>query len=329
MTIDDGLMCENGDPADANGNCDGDTSNSEIGGGDLIVSNETKRRALKVNLNLTRDQINWIANDANIYQVGLIYDYLQNNQFDGVYFPEAVSFASLAVSTWTENTNASVNFEEQIINELTGKEKCAYDKLTELKLFKSTIGKFSKGNYNLILKSWTKDACNSSSDEGCTDASDLKNGNITIYIQNPQRGTLDVAALILHEGIHAEIYKYVDEHKKGIDPNKRENLLYYYFEYKVDNGGNRYSTSNAQHQHMADTFITPIAKTLRQLDNYQYPLKDYLSLAWDGLRSYGVKDSSGTEGYWDNGKWTTLDNDKSYKGMKKILENTKFNSDCK
>jgi len=27
------------------------------------------------------------------------------------------------------------------------------------------------------------------------------------------------AATLLHEGIHAEIYKYVDEHKKGIDPN--------------------------------------------------------------------------------------------------------------
>ena len=219
--------------------------------------------------------------------------------------------------------------EDQIFNELTGKDLCVFNELTKLGLFKSTIGKFSKGNYDLTLKSWTKDACNNPSDDGCTDAKDLINGNITIYIQNPRQGTLDLATTILHEGIHAEIYKYVDEHKKGIDLNNRENLLEYYFGYKVDSGGNRFATSNAQHQHMADAYITPMAEALRQLDNYKYPVRDYLSLAWNGLRSYGIKDPSGVEGYFENGKWTTLDSDKSYEGMIKILKNTKFNKDCK
>jgi len=219
--------------------------------------------------------------------------------------------------------------EYQIFNELTGKDLCVFNELKKLGLFKSTIGKFSNGNYDLTLKSWTQDACKNSSDDGCTDANDLANGNITIYIQNTQHGTLDLAATILHEGIHAELYKYVDEHKQGIDPNNRENILEYYFAYKVDNGGNRFATSNAQHQHMADAYITPIAKALRQLDNYKYPTKDYLSLAWNGLRAYGIKDPSGVEGYFENGEWTTLDSDKSYEGMSKILKNTKFNKDCK
>jgi len=224
----------------------------------------------------------------------------------------------------------SNNEDDQIINELTGKEKCAYEKLKELNLFKTTIKKFDNNdNYHLILKSWTVDACNSPNDDGCTDASDLKNGNITIYIQNSNEGTLDVATTILHEGLHAEMYKYVDEHKKGLDPNQRENLLHYYFEYKVDNNGNRYSTSDAQHQHMADVWITPIARALRQLDKYQFPLNDYLSLAWDGLRNYGIKSANGIEGYWKDGKWTTLDKDKSYEGKSKILKNTKFNRNCK
>jgi hypothetical protein len=216
----------------------------------------------------------------------------------------------------------------KLINNLTGKSNCVFEKLKELKLFQNTIKKFGgKSNYNLTLKNGF--GCNSLNDDGCADARDIANGNITIYIQKEGRGTLDLAATILHEGIHAEIYKYVDEHKKGIDPNKRENLLDYYFQYKVDNGGNRFATSNAQHQHMADAFVTPIAEALRQLDNNQFPLNDYLSLAWNGLRSYAVKSPNGLEGYWKDGKWTVLDKNNSYVGMSKILNNTNFNKECK
>lgn len=76
------------------------------------------------------------------------------------------------------------------------------------------------------------------------------------------QGTLDIAAIILHESIHTEIYKYVDERKKGPDPNDRPKLLSYYFQYKAQND-NTLLTSNAQHQHMADKYVKPIAQSLR------------------------------------------------------------------
>ena len=279
-------------------------------------------------LNITnQNQIEWLNSYTYKNDLNNLSNFMQNYRVNGIVPAEVINFAKEVVEAILNG--AEVDYEERIINGLTGKAKCVYDKIKELNLFKSTIGKFAKGNYNLILKGWTQNACNNPSDDGCTDATDLINGNITIYIQNIQQGTLDLAATILHEGIHAELYKYVDEYQKGIDPNNRKNLLEYYFAYKVDNGGNRFATSNAQHQHMADAYITPIAEALRQLDNYQYPIKDYLSLAWDGLRSYGIKDPSGVEGYFDNGKWTTLDSDKSYEGMNKILKNTNFNKDCK
>ena len=300
---------------------------------DKILDDVSTRRIIGWNLlwelKITyNSQMNWLlySNESKKDVINLS-NFMQEYRVNGIVPVEIKNFAKEAIRAFLNG--AEVDYEERIINGLTGKAKCVYDKIKELNLFKSTIGKFAKGNYNLILKGWTQNACNNPSDDGCTDAKDLINGNITIYIQNIQQGTLDLAATILHEGIHAELYKYVDEYQKGIDPNNRKNLLEYYFAYKVDNGGNRFATSNAQHQHMADAYITPIAEALRQLDNYQYPIKDYLSLAWDGLRSYGIKDPSGVEGYFDNGKWTTLDSDKSYEGMNKILKNTNFNKDCK
>lgn len=299
---------------------------------DGYIDNVSTHRIIASNLiqelNITnQNQIEWLSSYTYKNDLNNLSNFMQNYRVNGIVPAEVINFAKEVVEAILNG--AEVDYEERIINGLTGKAKCVYDKLNELNLFKSTIGKFARGNYNLILKGWTQGACNNPSDDGCTDAKDLINGNITIYIQNTQQGTLDLAATILHEGIHAELYKYVDEYQKGIDPNKRENLLEYYFAYKVDNGGNRFATSNAQHQHMADAYITPIAKALRQLDNNQYPLKDYLSLAWDGLRSYGVEDPSGVEGYFENGQWTTLDTNKSYQGMTKILKNTNFNKNCK
>lgn len=210
----------------------------------------------------------------------------------------------------------------KIDNELQGIAKCVYEKMKKLYLFKNTIKKFENSeDYNLILKSWTKDACNNSSDDGCTDASDLSNGNITIYIQNTGRGTLDLAAIILHEGIHAEIFKYVDQYKKGLDPNNRSNLLAYYFQYKAQND-NTLLTSTAQHQHMADKYVKPIAYALRELDNYKYGPNEYMGLAWDGLRRYGW------DGYYDKGKWVTLDRNQYTGNIKKVLDNTDFNKNC-
>jgi len=207
----------------------------------------------------------------------------------------------------------------KIDNNLTGKAKCVYDKLVKQNgdLFKTTIGKFiDNPTHNLQLVSGG--ACKTGED-ACTDGRNIANGKVTINLIYEGRGTLDLAALILHEGIHAELYKYVYEHETGVDPNKRKNLLEYYFRYKNINIG------TAQHQHMADKFVKPIAEAIRTLDNNRYPLADYMGFGWDGLRKYGW------DGYYDNGVWRSLDRDESssyYKTQKKVLDNTNFNKDC-
>ena len=146
---------------------------------------------------------------------------------------------------------------------------------------------------------------------------------VTIIIQNNGLRSLEMAATILHEGIHAEIYRYVDSYRKGVNPENRPNLLGYYFQYQAQNN-NTLSTSNAQHQHMADNYVKPIANALRTLDNNRYSLDSYMPFAWDGLRKFGW------DGYWDNGKYIKLDRDKYNECLKKkIMKNTQFGKDCK
>ena len=207
----------------------------------------------------------------------------------------------------------------KIINNLEGNAKCVFKLLKDQSgnLFLSTIGKFiDNPNYHLQLNSGG--SCGVGED-ACTDGSNIDSGFATINIIDEGRGTLDLAALILHEAIHAEIYKYVYEYNQGVDPKNRENLLGYYFQYQDINIG------TAQHQHMADKFVKPIAEAIRALDNNRYPLEDYMGFGWDGLRKYGW------DGYYDNGVWTNLGRSESsayYKTQKKVLDNTDFNMDC-
>lgn len=210
--------------------------------------------------------------------------------------------------------------DDQIFNELTGKDLCIFNELKKLDLFKSTINKFSKGKYNLTFKYGT--ICNNQAgEEACTDPKDLANGNLTIKILSSGTQSLDFAATLLHEGIHAEIYKYVDEHKKGIDPNDRKNLFYYYNYYSAQNN-NRRETSLAQHQHMQDVFVTPIARAIRQLDGYRHNIDYYKGFAFEGIiKKYGY------DKYLDNGVVKTMTPDiyKSYENkMYNVLSTTKF-----
>ncbi|QTE21318.1 hypothetical protein [Polaribacter cellanae] len=272
------------------------------------------------------EQEDWINNEENVTVKDAITSYLQKFVFTNK-FENAKSFAYesfLALFTNPLLSLSNIDFDDQIVNELTGEEKCAYEKLKELKLFKSTINKFENNkNYNLIIK---RGNCKNSN-TGCTDGRDISNGNITITMEEGVNGNpLGFASNLLHEGIHAEIFKYVDERIKGIDPNDRKNLMYYYWLEK-QKGDPRYFDANYQHQHMADKYIKPITEALRKLDNYSYTSDYYLGFAWTGLHAYGF------DKYWKDGKLVKLTKEMiaEYETKSGIVKNkTKFNGDdCK
>ncbi|MFV0541241.1 MAG: hypothetical protein ACK5MZ_08400 [Aestuariibaculum sp.] len=210
-------------------------------------------------------------------------------------------------------------------SQLTGKEKCAYEilKNTNGNLFNKTIGLFGipGAKYNLIFE---YGKCDAGGSVMCTDPKDLKNNNLTIIIAQTENTVLETVASILHEGIHAEIFRYVKENGGNADPNNRINLYNWYHFYKVKEGVYDRATSNAQHQHMADMYIYPIARALREVDGYKYTVDYYLPFAWEGLEDYG-KDR-----YYDPYKKKNIFfNNSDYKNKRaKVLETTTVGKNC-
>ena len=208
---------------------------------------------------------------------------------------------------------------EYIINNLTGRAKCVYDKLEETNdnLFKTTIGAFiDDPDYNLILE--IGDCL--TSDNACTKGINIgATGKVTIIIEDNYQSPLEMAATILHEGIHAEIYRYVDMHNKHLTGEDRPLLLDYYLLSKgLDN-------VDAQHQYMADKFVKPIAEAIRALDNSKYTLDYYMAFGWDGLARFAWN------GYYNGQNWEKLKEDSEYPNyaekQKTVLTNTAFNND--
>ncbi len=91
--------------------------------------------------------------------------------------------------------------------------------------------------------------------------------------------------------------------------------------YKAENGLD-VETTKAQHQHMADNYVKPIAEAIRAIDNNAHLLEYYMGFGWDGLRSFGY------DSYWDNGvlvELTKQDSDEYYKLQKIVINETQVN----
>ncbi|MFY0715213.1 hypothetical protein J1D01_16235 [Seonamhaeicola sp. NFXS20] len=182
----------------------------------------------------------------------------------------------------------STEEDDQVINELTGKAKCVYDNLKETNnnLFKKTIGEFiDDPKYNLILQNGN---CTTTND-ACTDASDVN--NIVITIEDVNQSALSIAALILHESIHAEIHRFVSRYESGVDPNNRPRLfqLYAYYKEWAENSQDAdYNWKNdAHHAYMVENYVKPIASAIQKLDSNRYTLDYYMAYGWEGLRDAG------------------------------------------
>ena len=206
---------------------------------------------------------------------------------------------------------------------LEGKEKCAYEALvnTNGDLFNETIGTFgvAGSSYNLTF---IYGSCASSGGEACTDPSDLANYNLTIKIADVGLSVLEQAANLLHEGIHAEIYRYVNENGGNVDPNDRINLYTHYKDEKVQDGSVA-NTAIAQHQHMADRYVYPIARAIRELDGFRFPVESYLPFGWSGLSAYGI------DGYYnENIEFVYFDDDNFEVRLQEIVDSTSVGNNC-
>ena len=112
------------------------------------------------------------------------------------------------------------------------------------------------------------------------------NDNLTQVIINTnsdkmERPILDIARTLLHEAIHAEIYRQVKS-SGGLDALTENNFpgLFDYY--------SRYGKGKFQHQLMAKHYIDFIAENLGAFDNYSQNEEVYTAMAWQGLRGYSM-----------------------------------------
>ncbi|MGG8498097.1 hypothetical protein ACQY1Q_16955 [Tenacibaculum sp. TC6] len=193
------------------------------------------------------------------------------------------------------STNTCVE-DDKIINNLTGKAKCVYDKLTKSSTdFKTMIQKFD-GDFPV---SHLKLTINNSLDSGVFGIT-LPPVNYVTEIQINGNGVsnlsdLGAATTFAHELIHAEIFrKMLSAAKKG-DLNYHNNQNYTtqdrinYVNSLKDNFPGLYDyywkryKSTWNHNMMATHYRTTIADIIQNFDNNRLSRSTYESIAWAGL----------------------------------------------
>lgn len=265
--------------------CDGTDVSGSIGVNLLTPAISFIVDCLGEDTPLTDNQMDWLSDTNNTLKVIGVKNYLQENECSD----EAKEFGNLAIEALRDG--GEVDFDDNVVLSKEFKDneklKCVYDKLAgdNSSLFKDTIGAFiDNPDVNIVF---TVGNCVSTNIACTKDQYVDETGIITVIIEDIDANPIEVAQILLHEAIHAEIAKFVSEFESGVEINNRPNLfqLYAYHKSWADSVNPNYNWDNgADHQYMITNYVNRIANTLRQFDNNRYPIDYYKDYAWDGLR---------------------------------------------
>ena len=224
----------------------------------------------------------------------------------GVATAEAKGFSTFAVEALMNG--GEVDFDDKIINELTEKAKCVYDKLEVLSTdFKDAIQKFDNEFPVAHLKF-------DMGDIGASRGKTIPPKNETLKLNSPDyvitvrinnnstnsgvtaRPNLLVAKTIAHEVIHAEMFR------KLLSLAKQGHLSFTGWttqqqtDYMISIKENFFGIydymrrhKNWQHQQMATHYRETLARILQEYDtgnavsDNQQPTQLYMDLSWEGL----------------------------------------------
>ena len=192
----------------------------------------------------------------------------------------------------------TVDFDARIINDLTGKAKCVYDRLENLSGgFKNMIKKFD-GEFPVSHLKF--EMTNDLSDD--TNAVTSNSGKYTIAIKInsntiEKRTLIGLSRTFAHEVIHAEIYRKIRSVGSKVSINDFPGIYDYYRRHK-----------DWQHEQMAAHYIEVISDIVSEFDNNNHSRQFYEDIAWEGLH----KTSS----------WNSLSSNERSRILKKI-ENLK------
>ncbi|MGG8498158.1 hypothetical protein ACQY1Q_17290, partial [Tenacibaculum sp. TC6] len=243
---------------------------------------------LDINLNdiLTPEQLLFLSQYPDLKGVLEVFLRANNNSL------EAQGFVKQAIKALTNG--GEVDFDDRIINKLTGKALCVYNKLQAMSTnFKSMIKKFD-GEFPVSHLKFEESTSLSSNTNAETSPPSNYLITITLNSNNLDRSILSIARTIIHETIHAEMFrKLLSEWQhpslEGIDENFLINirnnfpgLTDYYIRW-LNNTPTGINTSSAQHQAMAQHYRNTIKEILIKFDSKQNN-DVYEALSWVGLK---------------------------------------------
>ncbi|KAB1159378.1 hypothetical protein F7018_03440 [Tenacibaculum aiptasiae] len=256
------------------------TENGDIG----IITEDITYIKVANTLNLNKDQKDFLRKNTNI--AIKIDKFLEKNNTD-----KAKNWTKEVIKTLMHNPEAEIDFEDQIINQLTEKAKCVYDKLKNNNLVKKTLQKFDGTNSLINLKLTMSNLKSGISGE--TKYGDI----ITIILDiNEMKNTPSLwgAHTIIHEMIHADIYRkvyitggilYTPPNTYTLNGSESDfpTLFNYYDNYP----------KNPHHNYMADYYRVAMKKALKEYATAigkTYPDQLYKYLAWAGLEGTNAWD---------------------------------------
>jgi hypothetical protein len=215
-----------------------------------------------------------------------------------------------------------VDFENEIMKDpsfVGTKEDCVLNELISSgnNLFKRLSNAFTdnKSKFKLKFTTFTE---NSGAVFRTTppDANNIV--EIKLNLTQANGRSIDIAAAILHETIHAELHRiYISNNAPPYNySQERFNWLKRMYEYYQDINP-KTATTNAQHFYMAQYFITPLRDAIREYDSFSQTPEHYKYLAWDGLQLYGIQSNL-----------VTQDELNDFENLTSILYNDNYESSC-
>lgn len=200
-------------------------------------------------------------------------------------------FLNEAVDALVEG--GEVDLDNEIIKDATfvdTKADCVLSNLIQQNgYFKNVMNAFTDDNseFKIKFKVGELDSNNSGGD-GQASKPDANNiVTITLVPDLLNKNALEIAGVILHEGVHAQLHRMLASDNKA-----KYNLSDADFEWLKDlikfwEGESEFPLSSAQHDFMSVRYVDPIAKSVRNFDSNTHPLENYMRFGWDGLYDFG------------------------------------------
>src|SRR5699024_138632 len=189
-------------------------------------------------------------------------------------------FANPPASCQGESAPPEIIVDETITNNnLTD---CIYSKLSSENIFKNLIANFEGETTNFDIRYELSETEGNAYGE-LEEAENDFVVQIDVSWLTSGRNDLEVAGTFIHETIHAEMRRYLREQEQkgstlpgfpGSFTDDWENYVNEKF------GGN---ASSAEHEAMAQKYISLIADALQEYDNSQLGYSIYKAIVWDGL----------------------------------------------